>query len=60
MPACSTDSMTMSGTSITGAPAAVETRIRPTRWSLASGATRGSVRSIRVCSFPPSPFGTLT
>ena len=52
--------MTTRGTSASGVPAAVETRIRPTRWPLASGATSGSLRSTLVCSLPPSPFGTLT
>ena len=52
--------MTTSGTSITGAPAAVATLIVPTRWPLVSGATKGSVRSTLVWSFPPSPLGTLT
>ena len=60
MPLCSTGSMTTRGTSAIGVPAELETRMRPTRWPLASGATSGSLRSILVYSLAPSPLGTLT
>src|SRR4029077_8098751 len=49
-PLCSTGSITTSGTSAIALPAAVETTILPTRWPLARGATRGSLRSTLVCS----------